>query len=61
MLRNEIKKQHVGRPKEEKKNVLLRPKVEAMKPTTKNCKKVRGPYTNWFIPILWPPIHSIVK
>jgi hypothetical protein len=46
MLRKKIKKQHVGRPKEEKKNVLLRPKVVAMKPTTKNYKKVRGPYTN---------------
>jgi hypothetical protein len=45
MLRKKIKK-HVGRPTEEKKNVLLRPKVVAMKPTTKNYKKVRGPYTN---------------
>jgi hypothetical protein len=30
--------------------------------TANNLKeKVRGRYQNWFLPILWPPIFSVVK
>jgi hypothetical protein len=64
-VREEITKQPVGRPKKEKEkekeNVLLRPSAIAMKPTLKMCKKVRGCYTIWFTPTLWPPIHSTIK
>ena len=51
-------KRPVGRPKKELKAMLLKPKVEPMKKTT---KKVRGPYTNWFTPTLWPPIFAAMK
>ena len=40
--------------------MLTKPKVERMKPIIKP-KKVRGSYTNWFTPTLWPPIYKAVK
>ena len=40
--------------------MLMKPKVERMKPIIKP-KKVRGSYTNWFTPTLWPPIYKAVK
>jgi hypothetical protein len=53
-------KRPVGRPRLERQAVLLKPKVEKMKPNIKPTN-VRGPYTNWFTPTLWPPIYKVVK
>ena len=40
--------------------MLLKPKVEMMK-LSYQAKKVKGSYTNWFTPTLWPPIYKVVK
>jgi hypothetical protein len=56
--KKEIEKQPVGRPKKEL-STFLTTSVETtqrFKPT----KKVRGPYTNWFIPSLWDPIFAAI-
>ena len=55
----EIFKQPVDRPRQMER-VLLKPKVEKMKRSV-GTKKVRGSYTNWFTPILWPPIFNAMK
>ena len=52
----EILKQPVGRPKKTE-MVLLKPKLEKMK----RSGNVRGSYTNWFTPVLWPPIFNAMK
>lgn len=49
----------MGRSKKETQDVLLTPKVEKMKPTM--IRKVRGSYTNSFIPTLWPAIYIAMK
>jgi hypothetical protein len=51
--KNETFKRPVGRPRLERQIVSLKPN---MKPT-----RVRGSYTNWFTPTLWPPIYKNVK
>ena len=53
-------KRPVGRPKKEMDVVLLTPKVEPEEHASKKTK-VRGPYTNWFLPNLWKPILAVVK
>ena len=53
--KKETFKRLVGRPWKERQVMLLKPKVERMKPIIKP-KKVRDSYTNWFTPTLWPPI-----
>jgi hypothetical protein len=58
--KNETFKWPVGRPRLERQTVLLKPKVEKMKPNIKPTR-VRGSYTNWFTPTLWPPIYKDVK
>ena len=52
----EILKRPVVRPKKTE-MVLLKPKLEKMK----RLGNVRGTYTNWFTPILWPPIFNAMK
>ena len=52
----EILKRSVVRPKKTE-MVLLKPKLEKMK----RLGKVRGSYTNWFTPVLWPPIFNAMK
>jgi trehalose-6-phosphate synthase len=46
----------LGRPRKERESTLFQPKVVPMKK-----KKVRGRYTNWFSPKLWPLIHAAMK
>ena len=55
-LGKDLLKRPVGRPKKTE-MVLLKPKVEKMKRTA----KVRGSYTNWFTPVLWPPIFNAMR
>lgn len=59
-MRKEVVKRPVGRPKKEMEAVLLTPKVEPEEQASKKAK-VRGPYTNWFLPALWKPIYAAVK
>ena len=47
----EVMTRPVGRPKKEIKVVLLTSKVEPKEQISKKAK-VRGPYTNWFLPTL---------
>ncbi len=49
----------MGWPKKQIEVVLLTPKVE--KPKGSTSKKVRGKYTNWFVPSLWDLIYVLVK
>jgi hypothetical protein len=49
-------KRPVGRPRKERESIIFQAKVVPMKK-----KKVRGRYTNWFSPKLWPPIHVAMK
>jgi hypothetical protein len=56
--KKEIEKRPVGRPKKELSTFLTTSMETAQR--SKPTKKVRGPYTNWFIPSLWDPIFAIV-
>ena len=58
--KNEPFKWLVGKYRKEKQTVLLKPKVERMKPSIKP-KKIRGSHTNWFTPTLRPPIYKVVN
>ncbi len=49
----------MGPPKKQIDVVLLTPKVEKLERSTP--KKVKGNYTNWFVPFLYDPIYVIVK
>ena len=58
--KNETFKRPKGRPRKEGQTMLLKPKVERMKPIIKP-KKVKGSYTDWFTLSLWPPIYNDIK
>ena len=60
-MESEVVKRSVGRPKKNVHAVLLTPKVKVIIKPTQNRAKVRGNYTNWFIPSLWIPIHVAMK
>jgi hypothetical protein len=52
-MESEVVKWSVGRPKKDVQVVLLTTKVENIAKPAPNRTKVRGNYTNWFLPYLW--------
>jgi hypothetical protein len=56
-MKKEVVKHAVGRPKKTLEAVLTKRVI----PQTSSSKKVRGPYTNWFVPSLWDPIYAAVN
>ena len=60
-MESEVVKRSVGRPKKEVEVVLLTPKVENIAKATSSKTKVRGNYTNWFLPSLWGPIYAAMR
>lgn len=58
--KNETFKRPVGRPRLERQTILLKPKVEKMKPNFKPTKVIDS-HTNWSTHIFWPPIYKVVK
>ena len=55
-MKKEVVKHAVGQPKKWLEAVLTKTVI----PQTSSSKKVRGPYTNWFVPSLWDPIYAAV-
>lgn len=60
-MKSEAVKRSVGRPKKGVEAVLLAPKEEDIAKAVPNKGKVRGSYTNWFLPSLWELIHAAMK
>ena len=60
-MESKVVKRSIGRPKKDVQAVLLTPKVENIAKLTPNRAKVRGNYTNWFLPYLWGFIHATMK
>ena len=58
-MEEEVVKWPVGRPKKLLESVFHAPMVEKSEEPIQ--KKVRGIYTNWFLPSLWGPIHAAMK
>jgi hypothetical protein len=56
----EVEKWVVGRPRKELVAVLHTQELKEEEPRSKKAK-VRGSYTNWFVPSLWEPIFAAVK
>jgi hypothetical protein len=56
----EVEKRAVGRPRKELVAVLHTQELKEEEPRSKKAK-VRGSYTNWFVPSLWEPISAVVK
>ena len=60
-MESEVVKRSVVRPKKNVEVLLLTPKEEDIAKASPNKAKVRGRYTNWFLPSLWGPIHVVLK
>ena len=60
-MKSEAVKRSVGRPKKDVEALLLTPKEEDITKAVLNKGKVRGSYTNWFLPSLWELIHAAMK
>ena len=60
-MESEVVKRSVVRPKKNVEVLLLTPKEEDIAKASPNKAKVRGRYTNWFLPSLWGPIHVVIK
>jgi hypothetical protein len=56
----EVEKRVVGRPRKELVAILHTQELKEEEPRSKKAK-VRGSYTNWFVPSLWEPISAVVK
>ena len=55
-----VPKRPVGRPKRSIDTILMKSNVQEQKTAT-TFKKVRGPYNNWFSPLLWGPIYQAAR
>ena len=59
-MEEEVVKRLVERPKKQLEVVFHVPMVERSEEPIQK-KKVRGTYTNWFLPSLWGPIPATMK
>ena len=60
-MEKEVVKRRVGRPKKQIEAVLFTPEVEKAEGSAAKKTKVRGNYTNWFMPSLWEPIYAAMR
>ncbi len=58
-MQKKTTKRLMGPPKKQIEVVLFTPKVDKLERST--SKKVKGNFTNWFVPFLWDPIYVIMK
>ena len=58
MTKHALAKRLVGRPRKDRREPFLKPKVERMKPLV---SKPRGNYKNWYTPSLWPSIFKVMQ
>jgi hypothetical protein len=59
-MEEEVVKRPVRRPKKQLEAVFHAPMVARSEEPIRK-KKVRGTYTNWFLPSLWGPIQAAMK
>ena len=55
VMDSDIMKRSVGRPTKEVMDVLFSPNEEEITKASPKKTKLRGSYTNWFLPSLWEP------
>ena len=59
-MKVQVQKRPVGRPRMQIEAMLLPTKEDKSKATPR-ITKVKGPYTNWFVPSLWDYIYAAIN